>query len=88
LDLKSVPEVQHLTNQEPWYKSRVTWGALVSALAGILGALGYALAPETMDTLISLGLALGAVVGACVTLYGRWQARVPIGEHETSLPET
>jgi hypothetical protein len=29
------PVIDHLTNNEPWYQSRVTWGALIAAAAGI-----------------------------------------------------
>ena len=65
------------TNNEPWWQSRVTWGAL----AAILGGLG------TMAGLVSSrdfspGLwftSLSSVGGGFGTLYGRWVARKPLG---------
>jgi hypothetical protein len=71
--------VQHVTNTEPWYQSRVTVGALISALALCLGAAGVALAPEERELLVAIALGLGGLVGPTTTLYGRWRARQPIG---------
>lgn len=72
-------QVQHATNNEPAWRSRVTIGAVVAGLAGVLGAFGVVLAPEDQE-LIAAGLtALGTVAGAITTLYGRWKARKPIG---------
>lgn len=72
--------IANQTNQEPWYQSRVTWGALVSVALPILGALGVATDVIEPDELIALGMAAGSVVGGIITLYGRWVARKPIGE--------
>ena len=73
------PSMQHITNTEPWYQSRVTIGALISALALALGAAGVSLAPEDRELLVAVGLGLGGLVGPLTTLYGRWRARRPIG---------
>ena len=70
--------MQHITNTEPWYQSRVTIGALISALALGLGAAGVTLAPEDRELLVAIGLGLGGLVGPTTTLYGRWRARRPI----------
>lgn len=76
---KVVPAVLHATNNEPWYQSRVTWGAIVSIATGVLGALGVATDWIDPDQVIALGLGFGSVAGGLVTLYGRWKARKPIG---------
>ena len=73
-----LPGLQHVTNTEPWYQSRVTWGAVVSIATGLLGAVGVATDWIDADQAVSVGLALGTVVGGLVTLYGRWRARQPI----------
>lgn len=73
------PVVQHLTNQEPWYKSRVTLGALGSIITAIAAALGFAISPEDMDVIIGVTAAAGTVISSLYTLYGRWRARRPIG---------
>ncbi len=66
------------TNNEPWWQSRVTWGAI----AAILGGLG------TMAGLVAAGdwtpnlwvAALGSVGGGIGTIYGRWAAKKPLGQ--------
>ncbi len=72
------PVLVNLTNNEPWYQSRVTWGAV----AAILGGLG------TMAGLVAAGdwtpnlwvAALGSVGGGVGTIYGRWVAKKPLGQ--------
>lgn len=68
------------TNQEPWYQSRVTWGAIVSIVIPILGAIGVSTDVINSDQLLALGMAAGTVIGGIITLYGRWVAKKPIGE--------
>lgn len=74
-----VPVIEHLTNNEPWYQSRVTWGAIISAVVPILGAFGIATDWIKPDEFAAVIVAVGGVVGAATTLYGRWKARKPIG---------
>jgi Na+-transporting NADH:ubiquinone oxidoreductase subunit NqrC len=71
--------VEHATNNEPWYQSRVTWGAVISIILPILGTLGVATDTINPDELVALCVAGGTVVGGILTLYGRWAARKPIG---------
>lgn len=73
------PVVQHVTNSEPWYRSRVTWGAIISIATPVLGMAGVALAPEDREAIITAALLLGPAVGGLVSLYGRWVSRKPIG---------
>lgn len=74
-----VPTVLHETNNEPWYQSRVTIGAIVSVTIPLLGLLGVTTDVISGDELTSLLLAVGSAVGGAITLYGRWKARKPLG---------
>ena len=70
------PAVIHVANAEPWYASRVTWGAIIAALAPILGlCLGHAVSAEDQASLGEVAVAIGTLAGAGLTLYGRWRAR-------------
>ncbi|WP_336799470.1 hypothetical protein [Kaistia sp. MMO-174] len=74
------PAVIHAANAEPWYVSRVTWGAIIAALAPILGLLlGHSISSEDQATLGQVAVAIGTLAGAGLTLYGRWRARAPLG---------
>lgn len=71
--------VVNQTNQEPWYQSTVTIGALVTLVGG-----GYNLVweiavngPPAPAAFTALATPL---IGAAVTLYGRWWQRKAIGE--------
>lgn len=74
------PVVQHLTNNEPWYKSRVTLGAMMAALSGILGLLGHSFPAEVQGQIIDFVIAALPLVGGLFALYGRWVAKKPLGE--------
>lgn len=74
------PIVDHLTNNEPWFRSRVTWGAIASIALPLLGAFGVSSDIIDADQFVALGLALGTAAGGVFTLYGRWKAKKPIGE--------
>lgn len=74
------PSLQHATNSEPWYASRVTWGAIIAALAPVVGlALGRVVTAADQATLAEFVSAGGALVGSGLALYGRWVATRPIG---------
>ena len=73
------PVLEHVTNSEPWYRSRVTWGALISFATPLLGLAGVRVEPGDAESITSLVLGLGPVIGAVVTLYGRWVASRPLG---------
>jgi hypothetical protein len=72
--------IEHVTNNEPWYQSRVTWGAIVGIGTGLLGALGMSLDSADQAQLIQAGVGAGAVISGLITLYGRWAARKPLGQ--------
>lgn len=72
--------VDHATNNEPWYLSRVTIGAIVSIAMPILGLVGITADIISPDELTGYILAGGVIVGGATTLWGRWVARKPIGQ--------
>lgn len=73
------PAVRHAANNEPWYQSRVTWGAIIAALAPILGLLlGHSVTAADQASLGEIAVALGTLAGSGFALYGRWRARGPI----------
>lgn len=72
------PVIEHLTNNEPWYRSRVTWGAIFAILGGV-ASIGTMLANGVPLSLETYGPPLGSIGGGIGTLYGRWKARKPIG---------
>ncbi|WP_336800479.1 hypothetical protein [Kaistia sp. MMO-174] len=73
------PAIQHMTNTEPWYQSRVTWGALVAIASGLFAIGGRALPVEDQGTLVNIAVAVASAIGGAITLYGRWAARKPLG---------
>lgn len=73
------PVIAHATNSEPWYQSRVTWGAIASIALPLLGAFGVTTDVISADQFVALGLALGTAAGGVLTLYGRWVAKKPLG---------
>lgn len=73
------PVILHATNNEPWYKSRVTWGAIGAIALPLLGAFGVGTDVIDADQFVAIGLALGTAASGVLTLYGRWKARKPIG---------
>jgi drug/metabolite transporter (DMT)-like permease len=80
------PTIEHLANAEPWYRSRVTWGAIVAAGAGLAGIAGVALDAEDQQVItdgimaaIQIGVAVASLAGGAIAWYGRWKAKRPIG---------
>lgn len=71
------PVIEHLTNNEPWYQSRVTWGAIFAILGGV-ATIGTAMAngETNLEMYSTAGM---SVLGGIGTLYGRWKARKPLG---------
>ncbi len=73
------PMVQHATNTEPWFQSRVTIGALISIGTGMLALFGIVLTPEDTALIIGVATSVGTAIGGAITLYGRWKAKKPLG---------
>jgi hypothetical protein len=71
------PVIEHLTNNEPWFRSRVTWGAIFAILGGV-ATIGTAVANG--ETNLELYSTAGmSILGGVSTIWGRWAARKPIG---------
>jgi hypothetical protein len=68
-----------VSNAEPWYLSRVTWGALVTLATPLLAWAGWTLEPDDREAIVTAALLVGPALGGCLTLYGRWAAQAPIG---------
>jgi hypothetical protein len=78
------PRLRHVTNQEPWYQSRVTWGSLISIAAGVLGIIGYAewderQQAERVDQIMALVPVVMPILGGVFSLIGRWFSTKPLG---------
>jgi hypothetical protein len=76
--LVNSPRIQHLTNNEPWYRSNVTWGAIFAILGGT-ATIGTHVVLGTPLSFEAYGPPAGAIWGGAQALYGRWAARKPIG---------
>lgn len=81
------PIIDHLTNQEPWYQSRVTWGAILAGVAGLANLAGYSFSIEDqqywVDTTmqaVTLITGIASLLGGAYAWYGRWRAQKPIGQ--------
>lgn len=57
-----------------WYASKGVWGGVVTLLAAILGALGYAFGHESQEALVAALTAIGGGVGGVLAIYGRIKA--------------
>jgi hypothetical protein len=75
------------TNQEPWYQSRVTWGAIMAVVAGGAGLVGYSFTAEdqafwlnNIEQGVQIASSAVALLGGAYAWYGRWRAKKPLGE--------
>lgn len=74
-----VPRMEHLTNNEPWYQSRVVLGALIVVLTRLLAHFGYAIPPEMHGEILTLLIAFGPYAGVVLIGWGRYFATKPLG---------
>ena len=72
------PRLDHLTNNEPFYKSRVFLGSVAGILAGV-SSLVQMLADGNFDGAVFTS-ALTGVLGGMFALWGRYGAQKPLGE--------
>jgi len=66
-------------SEKPWWQSRAIIGALVAVISGLVSLTGVVLSPEDAQTLETLLLSLGSVVGGLLAIYGRVKAKSTIG---------
>lgn len=71
--------VLNQTNNEPWYQSRVTWGAIIAVIAGLAGIAGYTFGPDDQAAIVNAIVGITSAVGGLLSWYGRWKATKPIG---------
>lgn len=72
------PVIEHLTNNEPWYKSRVMWGSILG-IAGGLVTIGTHLANGIPIDTANYGPPAASIVGGVGAILGRFFAKKPIG---------
>ncbi|HTV71182.1 MAG TPA: hypothetical protein VMF90_21850 [Rhizobiaceae bacterium] len=74
------PVIDHLTNQEPWYRSRVIVGLAVSLILKAAAAAGVATDQLDPDSTTTAVIALISALADVYALYGRTIASKPIGQ--------
>lgn len=76
-----------------WAQSKTVWGALISAAATVLPALGPLIGLEVTgevirqagDQTLAAAQAIAGLVGTLLTLYGRFQATVPLTRRQIQM---
>lgn len=77
VEAKVAPVVAHLTNNEPWYQSRVALGSIGTMVTSAFGLYGlWAAGIHEGDLYAPL---IAAEFGAAFALYGRFIATKPLG---------
>lgn len=66
--------------EKEWWRSRGVWGGLVSMLAGIAAALGYALSEGVQAEIVELILGIAGVAGGGLAVWGRIKAEAKIAK--------
>lgn len=74
------PVIVNQTNQEPWYQSNVTMGALTLIAFRLLAHFGYAIPQELHGPILDVLIAFGPYVAAGWIMAGRWLFSKPLGE--------
>ncbi|ODN69583.1 hypothetical protein [Methylobrevis pamukkalensis] len=72
------PAIDHATNAEAWWRSRVTIGSIAGILSGGLGLWGLVAAGVTDPE--ALATPIAGIFGGAFALWGRWAARRPLGQ--------
>lgn len=67
------------TNQEPWYQSRVTWGAIIAGISGLAGIAGFTLDGDDQAQIVNAVVGIVSAVAGIIVWYGRWRAKKPLG---------
>ena len=61
-----------------WYTSKTIWGSLIAMIAGVGGAFGLDLDPQTQAGLVDGVLKIVSAAGSLLAIYGRFSATQPI----------
>ncbi len=67
-----------MNGNKPWYTSKTIWGSLIAMIAGIGGAFGLDLDPQTQAGLVDGILKIVSAAGSLLAIYGRFSATQPI----------
>ena len=67
-----------MTGSKTWYTSKTIWGSLIAMIAGIGGAFGLDLDPQTQVGLVDGVLKIVSAAGSLLAIYGRFSAIQPI----------
>ena len=59
-------------------QSKTLWGTFVTVLSTVLALSGHALDANVQSSLIDLCVSIGAVIGTCLTIYGRITAKASL----------
>jgi hypothetical protein len=73
-----LPAILHSTSQEPWYRSRVFWSAIISVIGLVAGIFGYSIDDAQQQQWLLLIMAGNQAVAAILAIWGRY-AKKPIG---------
>jgi hypothetical protein len=73
------PIVDHMTNNEAWYQSRVVWSAIVSAGVVAAGIFGIQSGSIDQKELVEYGILVGAAISGALNLWSRYIAKKPLG---------
>lgn len=73
-----LPAILHSTSQEPWYRSRVFWSAIISVVGLVAGLFGYAIDDGQQQLWLTLVMAGTQAVAAVLAIWGRY-AKKPMG---------
>lgn len=73
-------QLDHATDQEPFYLSRQWWTAMLGVAGSLAGVAGYAFPAEMQQQVLSIIMAGVGVVTAATLFYNRYFAKKPIGQ--------
>lgn len=69
------PRIDQLTNQEPWWQSRVVLGSLLILISRLLAHFGYAIPEELHGDILTVVIAFGPYLGVAIVAWGRYARR-------------
>jgi hypothetical protein len=73
------PVIDHLTNNEPWYQSRVAWSAIVSFIVVVAGLFGIQSGAIDQKELVEYGVLAGSAIAGALNIWARYFAKKPLG---------
>jgi uncharacterized membrane protein len=71
------PRINTLTNQEPWWQSRVVLGSLLIVISRLVAHFGWSIPADLHGDVINLIIAFGPYIGVVLVVWGRY-AKKPL----------